>query len=65
MCPIFINFLINLSDHLIVSSVQELFEVMSTNETCMITLQQRLIPTLIGILNPNNGDVILSLHPVS
>ncbi|KAL5011617.1 hypothetical protein ScPMuIL_010168 [Solemya velum] len=66
ICPLTIAvFLKYCSDPVIVSIVQELFKELSSNESCMEPLQQRLLPTLVSILQATSDKVPLGLPAVA
>ncbi|WAR26205.1 IPO9-like protein [Mya arenaria] len=49
----------------ITSIVQDLFKELAVNDTCMLPLQQRLLPTLVSILQAEEGKVALGLPSVA
>ncbi|XP_052781923.1 importin-9-like [Mya arenaria] len=53
------------SDPVITSIVQDLFKELAVNDTCMLPLQQRLLPTLVSILQAEEGKVALGLPSVA
>ncbi len=48
-------------DPVLVSLVQDVFRVLSKTEGCRQALQQRLVPTLVSILDAQEGKVALGL----
>ena len=52
-------------DPVIVSIVQDMFKELALNEACMMPLQQRLLPTLVSILQAGPDKVALGLPSVS
>ncbi|XP_074593003.1 importin 9 [Brevipalpus obovatus] len=60
------TFLRHSSDPVLISITQDIFKELSKNEECIIPLQQRLIPTLVSILNPNQLNLTVQiLQPVA
>ncbi|XP_074644656.1 importin-9-like [Tubulanus polymorphus] len=53
------------SDALIVSLVEDIFKVLSSNEACVQTLHQRLLPTLVSILTASPDKAVTGLQAVA
>ncbi len=52
------------SDPVLVNLVQDIFRVLSQTEGCRQPLQQRLVPTLVSILDAQEGRVALGLKVI-
>ena len=52
------------SDPVIVAIVQDIFKELAMNDTCMLPLQQRLLPTLASILQASPDKISLGLPAV-
>ena len=60
------TFLRHSADPVLISCSQDIFKELSKNERCIGLLQQRLIPTLVSILNPSQmNQSIQTLQPVA
>jgi len=53
------------TDPLLVSLAQDVFTVLAKNERCIIPLQQRLLPTLLSILQATNDKLPFGMQSVS
>lgn len=53
------------SDPVITNIVQDIFRELAENEGCMAPLQQRLLPTLVSILQAGQDKVSAGLPSVS
>lgn len=53
------------SDPVLISIVQDLIAELSKNKNYIVQLQQRLIPTLVSIINPQQPNQFISLQSVS
>ncbi|RWS09017.1 Importin-9-like protein [Dinothrombium tinctorium] len=67
VCPLAIaTFLRYSSDPVLISITQEIFKELSKNDLCINLLQQRIIPTLLSILNPSQlTPAVQTLQPVA
>ncbi|RWS24145.1 Importin-9-like protein, partial [Leptotrombidium deliense] len=67
VCPLAIaTFLRHSGDPILITITQEIFKELSKNEHCIGLLQQRIIPTLISILNPSQlTPTVHTLQPVA
>lgn len=60
------TFLRHSADPVLISSTQDIFKELSKNPECIGPLQQRLIPTLVSILNPTqSSQSVQTLQPVA
>ena len=53
-----------ISDPLLVSLCQDVFQVLSENEACIGPVQQRLVPTLVSILQAPVDKVPIGMQAV-
>ncbi|XP_054165468.1 importin-9-like [Oppia nitens] len=54
------------SDQLLIACAQDVFAELCKNEQCIVPLQQRLVPTLVSILQgPHGNETVLALQPTS
>ncbi len=54
------------SDPLLIAVAQDVFAELCKNDKCVLPLEQRLIPTLISILQPSQAsEAVVSLQPTS
>lgn len=54
-----------LTDPLLVSLAQDVFTVLAKNEHCIVALQQRLLPTLLSILQATSDKLPFGMQSVS
>lgn len=56
------TFLKSAEDPFVLQEVQEIIHVLAENEFCIVTLQERLVPTLVSILNLENNAQVDKKH---
>ena len=63
--PIMSKCIIVLTDPLLVSYAQDVFTVLAKNDQCIVSLQQRLLPTLLSILQATTDKLPFGMQSVS
>jgi len=53
------------TDPLLVSLAQDVFTVLAKNEQCIVPLQQRLLPTLLSVLQATSDKLPFGMQSVS
>ena len=53
------------TDPLLVSLAQDVFTVLAKNERCIVALQQRLLPTLLSVLQATSDKLPFGMQSVS
>jgi len=64
LCSLYGMVLAVLTDPLLVSLAQDVFTVLAKNELCISALQQRLLPTLLSILQATSDKVPFGMQSV-